>query len=83
MIAYHQAVEAERDRLPFDFDGVVFKVDSLALQKKLGFVTREPRWAVAHKYPAQEQVTTVESIDVYVGRTGRLTPVDEAFLAKL
>jgi DNA ligase (NAD+) len=75
LIAYHQAVGQERDRLPFDIDGVVYKVNSLALQQRLGFVTREPRWAVAHKYPAQEQMTTVESIDVYVGRTGKLTPV--------
>jgi DNA ligase (NAD+) len=75
LVAYHQAVGKERDRLPFDIDGVVYKVNSLALQKRLGFVSREPRWAVAHKYPAQEQVTTVESIDVYVGRTGKLTPV--------
>ncbi|MDB5880817.1 MAG: NAD-dependent ligase LigA, partial [Ramlibacter sp.] len=75
LVAYHQAVGTERDSLPFDIDGVVYKVNSLALQKRLGFVSREPRWAVAHKYPAQEQVTTVESIDVYVGRTGKLTPV--------
>ncbi len=75
LIAYHQAVGRERDGLPFDIDGVVYKVNSLALQKQLGFVTREPRWAVAHKFPAQEQLTTVESIDVYVGRTGKLTPV--------
>jgi DNA ligase (NAD+) len=75
LIAYHQAVGKERDSLPFDIDGVVYKVNSLALQRKLGFVTREPRWAVAHKYPAQEQMTTVEAIDVYVGRTGKLTPV--------
>jgi DNA ligase (NAD+) len=75
LIAYHQAVGRERDALPFDIDGVVYKVNSLALQKQLGFVTREPRWAVAHKFPAQEQLTTVESIDVYVGRTGKLTPV--------
>lgn len=75
LIAYHQLVGRERDALPFDIDGVVYKVDSLALQKQLGFVTREPRWAVAHKFPAQEQMTTVESIDVYVGRTGKLTPV--------
>jgi DNA ligase (NAD+) len=75
LIAYHQAVGKERDSLPFDIDGVVYKVNNLALQKRLGFVSREPRWAVAHKYPAQEQMTTVESIDVYVGRTGKLTPV--------
>ena len=64
LVAYHQAVGKERDSLPFDIDGVVYKVNSLALQKRLGFVTREPRWAVAHKYPAQEQMTTVEAIDV-------------------
>lgn len=75
LIAYHQAVGRDRDQLPFDIDGVVYKVNSLALQRQLGFVTREPRWAVAHKFPAQEMTTTVESIDVYVGRTGKLTPV--------
>lgn len=75
LIAYHQAVGRERDSLPFDIDGVVYKVNSLALQRQLGFVTREPRWAVAHKFPAQEQLTVVEAIDVYVGRTGKLTPV--------
>jgi DNA ligase (NAD+) len=75
LVAFHQAVGKERDALPFDIDGVVYKVNSFALQRQLGFVTREPRWAVAHKFPAQEQVTTVEAIDVYVGRTGKLTPV--------
>ncbi|MEY4710774.1 MAG: ligase LigA [Pseudomonadota bacterium] len=75
LVAYHQAVGQVRDQLPFDIDGVVYKVDSLALQRQLGFVTREPRWAVAHKFPAQEQVTMVQSIDVFVGRTGKLTPV--------
>jgi DNA ligase (NAD+) len=75
LIAFHQAVGRQRDSLPYDIDGVVYKVNSLALQKKLGFVTREPRWAVAHKYPAQEQLTTVLGIDVQVGRTGKLTPV--------
>jgi DNA ligase (NAD+) len=75
LVAFHQAVGAERDSLPFDIDGVVYKVNSFALQKRLGFVTREPRWAVAHKYPAQEQITTVEAIEVQVGRTGKLTPV--------
>ena len=75
LIAFHGKMGRERDQLPYDIDGVVYKVNSLALQKKLGFVTREPRWAVAHKYPAQEQMTTVLAIDVQVGRTGKLTPV--------
>ena len=75
LIAFHADIAARRDGLPFDIDGVVYKVDSLALQRELGFVTREPRWAVAHKYPAQEQLTTVQAIDVQVGRTGKLTPV--------
>jgi DNA ligase (NAD+) len=75
LIAFHQGIAASRDQLPFDIDGVVYKVNSLALQQQLGFVTREPRWAVAHKYPAQEQLTTVLAIDIQVGRTGKLTPV--------
>ena len=75
LVAFHQAVGARRDSLPFDIDGVVYKVNSRALQEQLGFVTREPRWAVAHKYPAQEQLTQVEAIDIQVGRTGKLTPV--------
>ncbi|HUR89833.1 MAG TPA: NAD-dependent DNA ligase LigA [Ramlibacter sp.] len=75
LVAYHQSVGKDRDSFPFDIDGVVYKVNSFELQRKLGFVSREPRWAVAHKFPAQEQVTRVVSIDVYVGRTGKLTPV--------
>jgi DNA ligase (NAD+) len=75
LVAFHQKMGALRDRLPYDIDGVVYKVNSLALQQKLGFVTREPRWAVAHKYPAQEQMTRILEIDVQVGRTGKLTPV--------
>ena len=75
LIAFHEKINNERDNLPFDIDGVVYKVNSLALQQKLGFVSREPRWAVAHKYPAQEQLTTVLAIEVQVGRTGKLTPV--------
>ncbi len=75
LVAFHRAIGARRDSLPFDIDGVVYKVNSLALQARLGFVTREPRWAVAHKYPAQEQLTQVEGIDIQVGRTGKLTPV--------
>ncbi len=75
LIAFHQAVAAERDALPFDIDGVVYKVNSLQLQQQLGFKTREPRWAVAHKYPAQEQLTRLNGIEIQVGRTGKLTPV--------
>ena len=75
LVAFHQEIAQQRDSLPYDIDGVVYKVNELALQEKLGFVTREPRWAVAHKYPAQEELTTVLAIDVQVGRTGKLTPV--------
>jgi DNA ligase (NAD+) len=75
LVEFHRRIGEKRDALPFDIDGVVYKVDDRALQQRLGFVSREPRWAVAHKYPAQEQVTTLLDIDVQVGRTGKLTPV--------
>ena len=75
LVAFHQRIGALRDQLPYDIDGVVYKVNSLALQQRLGYVSREPRWAIAHKYPAQEQLTEVLAIDVQVGRTGKLTPV--------
>jgi DNA ligase (NAD+) len=75
LIAFHRRIGAERDALPYDIDGVVYKVNLLSQQRQLGFVSREPRWAVAHKYPAQEELTTVLGIDVQVGRTGKLTPV--------
>ncbi|TCJ15018.1 NAD-dependent DNA ligase LigA [Parasulfuritortus cantonensis] len=75
LVEFHRAVAAQRDSLPFDIDGVVYKVNRLDLQRQLGFVAREPRWAVAHKYPAQEELTTVEAIEVQVGRTGAITPV--------
>ena len=75
LIAFHERIAAGRDALPYDIDGVVYKVDSLRLQQELGFVTREPRWAVAHKYPAQEEITRLIDIGVQVGRTGALTPV--------
>ena len=75
LVGFHAHMGALRDRLPFDIDGVVYKVNRLDWQQQLGFVTREPRWAVAHKYPAQEQLTTVQAIEVQVGRTGKLTPV--------
>ena len=72
---FHAQIANERDALPYDIDGVVYKVNDLQLQTQLGFVTREPRWAVAHKFPAQEEMTQVLDIDVQVGRTGKLTPV--------
>ena len=75
LVAFHRAMGARRDSLPFDIDGVVYKVNQRALQQQLGFVSREPRWAVAHKYPAQEQLTRLERIEIQVGRTGKLTPV--------
>ncbi|WP_415246080.1 NAD-dependent DNA ligase LigA [Thauera sp.] len=75
LAAFHERIAGLRDALPFDIDGVVYKVNSLELQRQLGFVTREPRWAVAHKYPAQEAVTLLRDIEVQVGRTGALTPV--------
>jgi len=75
LIQFHRRMGAQRDRLPFGIDGVVYKVNRLQLQERLGFVAREPRWAIAHKYAAEEQVTEVVGIDVQVGRTGALTPV--------
>ncbi|ODB88449.1 DNA ligase (NAD(+)) LigA [Candidatus Thiodiazotropha endoloripes] len=74
-IDYYRQLETERDDLPYDIDGVVFKVDDLALQAQLGFVSRAPRWAVAYKFPAQEELTQVEAIEFQVGRTGAVTPV--------
>jgi DNA ligase (NAD+) len=75
LAAFHARIAECRDALPFDIDGVVYKVDSLRLQRELGYRNREPVWAMAHKYPAQERSTRVLAIDVQVGRTGRLTPV--------
>ena len=74
-LRYFQEIGAERHRLPFQIDGVVYKVDEFALQRRLGFVARAPRWAIAHKFPAEEAMTTVRGIEFQVGRTGALTPV--------
>ena len=73
-LAYYAKIGARRDGLPFDIDGVVYKVDDLSAQRELGFVGRTPRWAIAHKFPAQEQTTVVEDIIINIGRTGAATP---------
>jgi DNA ligase (NAD+) len=75
MTKFYRDIEAKRARLGYDIDGVVYKVDSLALQQRLGFVSRSPRWAVARKFPAEQAETVLEDIEIQVGRTGKLAPV--------
>lgn len=74
-LAFYKNIGERRDDLAYEIDGVVYKVDDLAMQDKLGFVSRAPRWAIAHKFPAQEELTEVEAIEFQVGRTGAVTPV--------
>ena len=75
VLAFYEQMQQKRPELPYEIDGMVVKVNSLAQQRELGFISRAPRWAIAHKFPAEEALTVVEAIDVQIGRTGAVTPV--------
>jgi len=75
VVKYCESWDAKREKLPYEIDGVVVKVNSIGIQNELGFTSKSPRWAIAYKYPARQETTVVNDIIVQVGRTGTLTPV--------